>query len=415
MYVLVGFLLIIGGISLIIKTFLNVTETHEKKIGESKDFFQIDLLKAAMIFLVIFDHTIPWAIKSEIGVALWERISIPVFLVIMGFNYGNSSKTRGKDNFGTRYLYRKLSRYLTPFAIVYVISVFLGLFFFETENVQVWLLRQGSSFEFIHLFIGILPFWGPGAWFIPVLFGSIIILPIIFKGFSGKTLWAFITLILCFLIEVGMHYVVYSQFKPFTYQNRATVYMFLCNILYYTSAIGLGMWISRNHKLFSWHNIINWIMFPLSLTYIIAYQFFDFMFTDSSGIAYLTGDYNYLVTPYSAFLVLLVIKLIPKRKKGMIARAISAIGKSTYHILLTQIIYFAILVAIYGEHYCTSIIGVATDDFNCFINLCFNWAICIPIGLIWWSTENTIRIYSRQKRIISKNEKIEHQLISSTN
>ena len=53
----------------------------------SKDYFQIDFLKVVMIFLVIFDHTIPWTLKGDIGVALWERISIPVFLVIMGFNY----------------------------------------------------------------------------------------------------------------------------------------------------------------------------------------------------------------------------------------------------------------------------------------------------------------------------------------
>ena len=53
-------------------------------------YFQVDFLKAIMIFLVIFDHMVSWNIKSELGVALWERISIPVFLVIMGFNMGRS-------------------------------------------------------------------------------------------------------------------------------------------------------------------------------------------------------------------------------------------------------------------------------------------------------------------------------------
>jgi hypothetical protein len=396
-YALIGFFLIIVGLSLILKVLKNQIKKPKIKRGVSRDFFQIDLLKAAMIFLVIFDHTIPGGIKNELGVGLWERIAIPVFLVIMGFNFGCSYKTRGKDNFGTNYIYRKLSRYLLPFVILYVISIALG-FYFYGDNVQLWLGRQNSSFEFIHLFIGILPFWGPGNWFMPILFGSIIILPVLFKGFSGKTFWAFLTLILCFLIEIGMQYVVYSEFKPFNYRDIPTVYMFLCNFLFYTSAIGLGMWISRNHKLFSWHNIINWILFPLSLTYIIAYQFFDFRFTDSNGVAYLTGDYNFLVTPYSAFLVLLVIKLIPKTKKGIITKSISVIGKSTYHILLTQIIYFAILIAIYGEHYGTSILGVATNDLNCFINLYINWAICVPIGVIWWSAENSIRSYFRMKK-----------------
>ncbi|NHJ19496.1 MAG: hypothetical protein EAX91_01040 [Candidatus Lokiarchaeota archaeon] len=396
-YLLIGIFLVIFSISLILLTFKSHNKDSKKELVESKEFFQIDFLKAFMIFMVIFDHTIPWTIKNGMGVALWERIAIPVFLVIMGFNFGHSYKTRGKDNFGTNYLFRKLSRYLLPFVIIYVISVGLGLYFYHTTDVRVWLLRQDSPYSFIHLFIGILPFWGPGNWFMPLLFGSIIILPIIFKGFSGRTIWAIITLVLCFLIEIGMQYIVYSQFRPFDYGNISIVYMFLLNILYYTSALGLGMWISRKHELYSWHNLIIWILFSLSLIYIIWYQFFGFRLRDSSGVPLLTGDYNFLVTPYAAFLVLFVIKILPKTKKGIITRSISVIGKSTYHILLVQIMYFAILIAIYGDHYGTSILGTATTDLNYFFNLFLNWALCVPIGIIWWSIENSIRNSWRKK------------------
>ena len=48
---------------------------------KDKNFFQVDVIKVVMIFLVIYDHTIPWVIKGELGVALWERISIPVFFI----------------------------------------------------------------------------------------------------------------------------------------------------------------------------------------------------------------------------------------------------------------------------------------------------------------------------------------------
>ena len=65
-------------------------ENEEEKLPHKESFFQIDVLKAIMIFLVIFDHTIPWTIKDNLGVVLWERISIPVFMVIMGFNIGKS-------------------------------------------------------------------------------------------------------------------------------------------------------------------------------------------------------------------------------------------------------------------------------------------------------------------------------------
>jgi hypothetical protein len=159
------------------------------------------------------------------------------------------------------------------------------------------------------------------------------------------------------------------------------------------------MWISRNYKLFSWHNIVNWILFPLSLTYLIAYQFFNFRFRDSSGVLILTGDYNFFVTPYSAFLVLLVIKILPKAKKGIVTRSISVIGKSTYHILLTQIMYFAILVAVYDAHVSTSFLGVADTELGSFFSLFINWAICVPIGVIWWSIEYSIRNFSRKRKM----------------
>jgi len=53
-------------------------EQEEKSTSRDSGFFQIDFLKAVMIFLVIFDHFVSWNIKNDIGVALWERISIPV-------------------------------------------------------------------------------------------------------------------------------------------------------------------------------------------------------------------------------------------------------------------------------------------------------------------------------------------------
>ena len=73
------------------RTELVLVEKEKEILEESdKNFFQVDFLKAAMIFLVIFDHMVSWGVKSEMGVTLWERISIPVFLVIMGFNMGLS-------------------------------------------------------------------------------------------------------------------------------------------------------------------------------------------------------------------------------------------------------------------------------------------------------------------------------------
>jgi hypothetical protein len=109
------------------------------------------------------------------------------------------------------------------------------------------------------------------------------------------------------------------------------------------------MWFSRNPDLFAKQNAFMWILFPLSLFYLILY-FFGFRFD------FIRGDYNLFVFPYSAFLFFLVaIKTLPKKGNKKIAKAISWIGKSTYHILLTQILYFGIIVWLYGDHYRASI------------------------------------------------------------
>jgi len=73
---------------------------------EKTNFFQIDFLKAWMILLVVLDHSRTYMdpeLVRIMGFELWERIAIPVFLIIMGFNIGNSFA--GKSDSTLRELY----------------------------------------------------------------------------------------------------------------------------------------------------------------------------------------------------------------------------------------------------------------------------------------------------------------------
>jgi len=123
---------------------------------KDKRFFQVDFIKAVMIFLVIYDHTIPWVIKREIGVSFWERISIPVFLVIMGFNMGLSfsklEDTRFRKMYSWRYIKRKFWRYIYPFIVLWIVSSLIGLAIngFEWNALNQY---EEANWEFDHLFI----------------------------------------------------------------------------------------------------------------------------------------------------------------------------------------------------------------------------------------------------------------------
>jgi hypothetical protein len=392
-----------------IKEEVITTQVLDNLKERDHSYFQVDLLKAAMIFLVIFDHTVPWELKNFMGVALWERISIPIFLIIMGFNMGYSFKRTGEKSlkklYSRKYFIKKFWRYFFPFLVLYIISTIFGLIVYDFNFELLWFGQHYDAvyghwrWDMVHLLICILPFYGPGNWFIPVLFWSILIMPLIYKGFSGSLKWSIITLILCYMVELSIYLFIYFYLRPFV-PNWGTYYAFFSTSPFFMlSAIGLGMWFSRDHDIFSDRNLFMWFLFPISLIYLIARQFYGIR------IPFLFGDYHLLVFPYSAFLFLIAMYLIPDKvnNENFFIRRVRKISKATYHILLTQIFYFGIAISIWGGHYGASILGIdlSYDPPQVFGYLLLNCLICIPIGVFWWNEENKIR-EDRYYRKISK-------------
>jgi len=249
--------------------------------------------------------------------------------------------------------------------------------------------------------IGILLCWVLGIYqFLPVLFCTLLFLPLLSIGFSSKLIWRIFTLVLCFAIEISLQLAIFIIFPtPFptwqAYYDFMYWYLFIITTPFFMlSAIGLGMWFSKRPNLFAKQNFFMWILFPLSLYYLIQYQFFDFRFV------FIRGDYNLFVIPYSAFLVLLGIKLLPNSWDNWFTKIFSTIGKATYHILLTQILYFSVVYSIYGDHYGASIFGInpiyafplnMMDFLTILGYLTINWAICIPCGIFWYYVDFKLR------------------------
>lgn len=388
---------------------------QELDVGEinTHRYFQVDLLKAVMILLVIFDHTVPWALKDYMFVSFWERISIPVFLVIMGFNMGLSFsglESRSlKTLYSWSYFKRKFWRYLFPFLILLGLTLIIGSIFLNFYDYPAF-EQYRPMFHFSNMFLGILQFWGPGNWFIPVIFLSILIMPLIYKGMSGKLIWRITTLLLCFLVEISTRlifheFVVEVLLPPSTYGEYIAFlnifYMLASSPLFLLSGIGLGMWFSRRPNIFAKQNLFMWILAPLSFYYLILNQL-DELGIIQFTIDFIHNDYNFLVFPYSAFLFLLVLKIFPKKPKkdNIFIRGIRTLSNSTYHILLTQILYFAITVAIWGDHYGASIYGIdlSYNPLVVFLYLLINWSICIPLGVLWSYGESKVRNYRLKRR-----------------
>ncbi len=361
---------------------------------EKHSFFQVDALKAVMIFLVIFDHIVTWGVKNKIGAALWERISIPVFLIIMGFNMGLSFKRSGastlKELYTKDYFKSKIKRYIIPFLILYVVSTIIGLILYGFNWANMYNNQYAPDHGIINLFTGFFVFWGPGNWFIPLLLQSILIMPLLYYGFINKPK---LTLILCFVIEISMQLIVFTFLgeRPLPSWGKAYILtVFMTSIPFYLSAVGLGMWFSFGHNLRSKRNLFVWILFLISLTYLIAYQFFGFKII-INGVPLLRGDYHFLVFPYSAFLFLVVMALLPENPQGKFSRAISLIGKSTYHILLIQIFGLGMVFAVGGTHYLVDV-GVGPDII---IDVIVAYTLFISAGILWYKIDQNKDILRR--------------------
>ncbi|MHA2351274.1 MAG: hypothetical protein ACXADL_16780, partial [Candidatus Thorarchaeota archaeon] len=58
--------------------------SSSQKSQESRtNYFQIDILKAIAIALVVLDHSLTWELKHDLLGPFWERTAIPLFLIIM--------------------------------------------------------------------------------------------------------------------------------------------------------------------------------------------------------------------------------------------------------------------------------------------------------------------------------------------
>ena len=105
---------------------------------------------------------------------------------------------------------------------------------------------------------------------------------------------------------------------------------------------------------------------------------------------------------YSAFIILIALKLLPKNPKNKALNVFKSVGKASFHIYLVQDVYFAITYVTQGygvkvvDNICGISIGEPILDLILLVGL--NWAVCISAGVFWWYLENCIRRYWKKKR-----------------
>lgn len=309
------------------------------------NYFQLDVLKAIAIAFVIMDHSLTWEIKGAMGSLFWERLSIPFFLIVMGFNMAYSFRYSGastlRELYSWEYFKRKFIRYLIPFAVLYMGSILVGM------ATGVWTFNE-------YTLLGTLPFWGPGNWFIAVLFGSIVVFPIIYWLFNKHPV---LTVVLCFLGEIVLQAIMYIWF-PYPIDSALEGFIVAAirlNIVFFLPAVGLGLWFSKGHSLWEKRNWFMYIYLPISVVFMIDYVTISpgtqrgimgslpaigdfFIFVQE----FIRGDYTLIFYGYAAFLFLVAMMSLPQKATGSFQRFVQRVGRASYHILLFQIFFLSI-------------------------------------------------------------------------
>ncbi len=303
-------------------------------------YFQLDVLKAIAIVFVVMDHSLTWTIKGSIGSLFWERLSMPFFLIVMGFNMGISFKYSGasklREFYTLDYFKRKVVRYIFPFLVLYMGSILLGIYYGYIDTSE-------------YLLLGYLPFWGPGNWFIPLLFGSIFVFPIVYWAFKKQPK---LTIVLCFLSEITLQLIMYIWF-PYPIETRLEGFIVSAirvNILFFLPAVAIGLWFSEGNDLFAKRNWFVPVYALISFIFMVDYtthilQNIPSLLGQSFTLidTIIRGDYTLLFYGYAAFFVLVAMKIIPQKAHGHVQLFIQKIGKASYHILLFQIFWMSIV------------------------------------------------------------------------
>lgn len=262
----------------------------------------MDLLKFFAICGVLIIHIIG---KTAYGGVFWYAQAVPIFMVLMGYNC--------KANINWHSLGKSYMSYL----MIYMISLIIAII-------------QHMPFSVHYLPIGLLPFAGPGTYWILLYFLFVLISPIIYRMKEQMNIVTFLSLL---FISGWMFDVIY---KLLALPVEVKIIYSSCP-LRYVLCFGLGMIIKEKSSLWFIKRI--WWLALLSALYLYLknYSSLDIPYLFFENAGWSTGE-NSFTAFYPAMLVALSMHLFRNIKYSKIL----FLGRFTYHIFLFQILWFPI-------------------------------------------------------------------------
>lgn len=330
----------------------------------SKRNHNIDIIKALAIISVIILHSLSNDVLFIVGAPYHVWQTVPIFLLLTGYNSSKSFERRGynsvKDYYNPSYLWQKFKRLLVPFLIVWAFQLLAQIVLvnnIELKDIPISLISGG---------------WGPGSYYIPIIIQATLIVPLIYLALRKSMSLSLISL---FVVSLFLEYVCVWIGLP------ASVYRIL--IIRYIFALALGSWLalknSIKYKLLLLFSLISFI-YITGINYYDIFIIYDYGWLSQHAPAYF----------WPLFLITIGLKSYKVTVNNAISRLFVKIGRASYHIFLTQMVYFWS-------------IGKLVDELPILASLVINIMVCVTVGIFFYQVETMFWLFLNKRK---QNDKI---------
>jgi peptidoglycan/LPS O-acetylase OafA/YrhL len=293
---------------------MNINLDNDKKEVEMLRDLRIDYLKALAILSVIFLHSFQTVYENSILGPFHILQAVPVFLLLTGLNLVNSFERKNITNLSYFYTWgqvsKRLKRLLIPFTVVWLFQLCILIIMSDLK-----LTFKETLLTYIY------GGWGPGSYFISLILKIVFALPLLYVlAKRNPKLMLASSFVINALFEL---YAYYTLMPNEIYRFIAFRYLFI---------VGLGVYMALRPRWNKWFEIGT----VVSFVYIAAVHYYGF----KPPVQPNWSSQNVLAYFWPYALVILGLARLKNTANSMLSKVMQTIGKASYHIFLTQMVYF---------------------------------------------------------------------------
>lgn len=322
----------------------------------------LDILKALAIIMVVITHVadIPRGVKQML---LWPYIilpAVPIFLILSIYAYSKSVEKTGGTNvllswFEKKPFLKRVNRFLVPYSISIAILC-LGLILNGAKGISIMsiikMFLQGGR--------------GPGGYYIIITFQLLVLYPFMKNSFDKRPM---VTVL--FLVIFNIFYEVFVEYSGMSDETyRLLIFRFFTHF-----ALGF--------ILYRYEIMLNRTILPMIAIIVGGIYLLEIYYLGYSQILVRNSATQSPIAALYAFgIVCYALRLESFAQKiATILAPLCYIGKASFHILLTQMIYY----------YFARIIEFENNFESIFIRILVDLFITVGVGCFFYYLENSFR------------------------